>query len=91
VDEIISGSSDGSGEESFLLANGVETVAGIDAGSLVIFSGSESLHRVSPVCGPAPRINCILTFEQQSGQMANAYSLEKFFGRTVEEQQAHLL
>ena len=62
---------------------GVETVGGVCAGSLVFFSGRNSLHRVSPVAGDAPRINCILTYEEQPGQKANAYSLQKFFGRTL--------
>ena len=67
-------------------ALGVETVRDVSAGSLVFFSGRNSLHRVSPVVGKEPRINCILTYEEKPGQKANAYSLQKFFGRTAEEQ-----
>lgn len=40
--------------------------------------------------GPTPRVNAILTYEKRPGQLANPYSLQKFFGRTAEEQRAHL-
>jgi hypothetical protein len=59
----------------------VETPKGVGAGSLVFFAGRLSLHRVSPVKGPVPRINAILTYETEVGRTANAYSLKKFFGR----------
>jgi hypothetical protein len=39
--------------------------------------------------GSLPRINAILTYEKYPNQMANSYSLSKFFGRTDDEQQAH--
>jgi hypothetical protein len=63
-----------------------ETVPDIGAGSLVFFAGRLSMHRVAPVVGHAPRINAILTYEKKPGQRANPYSLEKFFGRTPQEQ-----
>jgi hypothetical protein len=69
---------------------GVESVTDLTAGSLVFFSGRLSMHRVSPVHGKRARINAILTYEKKPDQLANAYSLRKFFGRTVEEQQAHM-
>ena len=69
---------------------GAERVDGLAAGSLVFFAGRLSLHRVSPVRGPTPRVNAILTFEKRPGQLANPYSLQKFFGRTAKEQRAHL-
>jgi alkylated DNA repair dioxygenase AlkB len=56
-------------------------------GSLVVFSGRHSLHRVTPVLpGVSPRINVIFTYEKQQGAMANDYVLRKFFGRTANDQ-----
>lgn len=56
-------------------------------GSLVVFSGRYSLHRVTPVLpGVSPRINIIFTYEKQQEAMANDYVLRKFFGRTVDDQ-----
>ena len=52
-------------------ASAAERVAGVAAGSLVFFAGRLSLHRVSPVHGPRPRINAILTYEKEPGQLAN--------------------
>ena len=60
---------------------------GVGPGSLVIFSGRESLHRVTPV-GEGTRMNAIFTFEKEAGARPNSYSLQKFFGRTAEEQGA---
>ena len=37
----------------------------IQDGSLIIFSGRYSLHRVIPVIGFNPRINAILTYERK--------------------------
>jgi len=54
----------------------------VGPGSLVIFSGSRNLHRVTPVNATStPRINAIMTYETQPNQKPNAYSLSKFFGR----------
>ena len=52
-------------------ASAPERVTGVAAGSLVFFAGRLSLHRVSPVRGPRPRINAILTYEKEPGQLAN--------------------
>jgi hypothetical protein len=62
----------------------IETITepcAVGPGSLVIFSGSQHLHRVTPVQGLVPRINAIMTYEQAPHQKTNAYSLRKFFGR----------
>ena len=55
----------------------------IAAGSLVIFNGQHSLHRVTPIEGSVPRINIIFTFEREADVPTNPYMLEKFFGRRV--------
>ena len=52
-------------------AASAERIEGLTAGSLVLFAGRLSLHRVSPVRGPRPRINAILTYESEPGQLAN--------------------
>ena len=53
----------------------------LHGGSLVIFSGRLSMHRVAPVTGKPSRINAILTYEKAPGQKPHAYTLHKFFGR----------
>jgi len=61
----------------------VDVVDYLGVGSLVIFSGRLSMHRVSPLKAQPTRINAILTYEKETGQAPNAYSLRKFFGRSV--------
>lgn len=53
----------------------------VQPGSLIIFAGQRSLHRVAPVIAGPPRINAILTYELEPNQKPNAYSLRKFFGK----------
>ncbi len=60
---------------------GVVAVEGTGPGSLVVFAGRESLHRVSPVTTAPPRVNAILTYEALPGQRPGPYSLARFFGR----------
>ena len=59
----------------------VDCVDYLGVGSLVIFSGRLSMHRVKPLLGPPTRINAILTYEKEEGQAPKAYTLRKFFGR----------
>lgn len=54
---------------------------GAGPGSLIVFAGRNSLHRVSPVRGCRPRLNAIITFETEPGVTTNAYTLARFFGR----------
>jgi hypothetical protein len=63
--------------------SGVVTVDGIQPGSLIIFAGLQSLHRVTTITETPPRINAILTYETMPGQKLNDYSLQKFFGRHI--------
>jgi hypothetical protein len=60
---------------------GVVTVEGVKPGSLVVFAGQNSLHRVSTVTAGPARVNAILTYETQPNQRPGAYTLAKFFGR----------
>jgi len=66
------------------LSTGVVRVDDVKPGSLILFNGRNSLHRVSPVIGSRARINAILTYEQSPGKRLSAYSLSKFFGRSLE-------
>merc|ERR1712060_833896 len=50
-------------------------------GSLYLFAGNRSLHRVSPV-SRGQRINAIFTYVEEEGDRLNEYTLRKFFGRT---------
>ena len=59
----------------------VNNPCNVTPGSLVIFSGSDNLHRVTKVAGPRHRINTIMTYERKPNQKPNAYSLKTFFGR----------
>ena len=68
-------------------AKDVQLAHDLSPGSLVVFSGRHSLHRVTPVLpGCPPRINIIFTYEKEQGAMANDYVLRKFFGRTAADQ-----
>jgi len=53
----------------------------LSPGSLYLFAGSRSLHRVSPVT-QGKRINAIFTYVEAEGARLNEYTLRKFFGRT---------
>jgi hypothetical protein len=65
-------------------AEDVIRVGSVGPGSLIIFNGRHSLHRVTPVT-IGRRMNAILTYEQKCGQKLNAYGARTFFGRNVDE------
>jgi hypothetical protein len=52
-----------------------------EAGSLTLFSGHYSLHRVTPVIGATPRVIAVLSYEKEPGVMFNAYARKLFYGR----------
>jgi len=52
-------------------------------GMLALFRGGFSLHRVAPVKGETPRIQCIATFEKQPGMKASAESSMNIYGPRV--------
>mmetsp|Transcript_3161 Transcript_3161/g.6390 ORF Transcript_3161/g.6390 Transcript_3161/m.6390 type:complete len:322 (-) Transcript_3161:83-1048(-) len=62
---------------------GVEAATEAKMGSLIIFAGRMSMHRVTPVTSSSPRINAILHYEKAPGQRLGAYTLQRFFGREV--------
>ena len=52
-------------------------------GTLSIFSGSKSLHRVTPVEGPHSRLVAVLTFASQPGFCNSGRVQSLFWGRSV--------
>ena len=61
---------------------GVET---LDAtpGTLALFQGRHSIHRVAPVKGSQVRMIAILTYDEKPGQSMNAYTQKKFYDRAA--------
>ena len=52
-------------------------------GALAVFRGQHALHRVTPVSGPRPRINSVLTYGERPGMKLNQLTQELFYGRTA--------
>jgi hypothetical protein len=52
-------------------------------GTLAVFRGQHALHRVTPVSGPRPRINSVLTYGERPGMKLNQLTQELFYGRTA--------
>jgi hypothetical protein len=52
-------------------------------GTLAVFRGQHALHRVTPVSGPQPRINSVLTYGERPGMKLNRLTQELFYGRTA--------
>ena len=52
-------------------------------GTLAVFRGQHALHRVTPVSGPRPRINSVLTYGERPGMKLSRLTQELFYGRTA--------
>jgi hypothetical protein len=52
-------------------------------GTLAVFRGQHALHRVTPVSGPRPRINSVLTYGEHPRMKLNRLTQELFYGRTA--------
>ena len=52
-------------------------------GTLAVFRGQHALHRVTPVSGPRPRINSVLTYGERPGMKLKPLTQELFYGRTA--------
>jgi hypothetical protein len=52
-------------------------------GTLAVFRGQHALHRVTPVSGPRPRVNSVLTYGERPGMKLNQLTQELFYGRTA--------
>ena len=51
------------------------------AGDLLLFCGNRSIHRVTPVVGPRPRLLAVLAYDLEPGKVLNEYTRMKFYGR----------
>jgi hypothetical protein len=56
-------------------------------GTLTLFRGRYSLHRVTPVQGQRPRFNAVLAYVDQPNVEFSAYARQLFYGRTSAEPQ----
>ena len=52
-------------------------------GTLAVFRGQHALHRVTPVSGPRPRVNSVLTYGEHPGMKLSKLTQELFYGRTA--------
>jgi len=52
-------------------------------GTLAVFRGQHALHRVTPVSGPRPRINSVLTYGEHPDMKLNELTQKLFYGRTA--------
>jgi hypothetical protein len=50
---------------------------------MVALAGQHALHRVTPVIGPRPRINSVLTYGERPGMKLNELTRKLFYGRTA--------
>jgi hypothetical protein len=48
-----------------------------------VFRGQHALHRVTPVSGPRPRINSMLTYGEHPGMKLTELTQKLFYGRTA--------
>jgi len=52
-------------------------------GTLAVFRGQHALHRVTPVSGPRPRINSVLTYGEHPGMKLTELTQKLFYGRAT--------
>jgi hypothetical protein len=53
----------------------------MDIGALVMFRGRYTLHRVTPVEGPEPRLVAVLSYDPEPGVMLSEHNRVLFYGR----------
>ena len=58
-------------------------ILNMGAGTLVLFQGRHSIHRVTPVKGKRTRMIAILTYDEKPGQSMNEFTQKKFYGRAA--------
>ncbi|XP_031561153.1 uncharacterized protein LOC116297130 [Actinia tenebrosa] len=61
--------------------HGVQVADQLEAGTLSIFCGHNSLHRVTKIVGQKPRYLAVLSYENEPNVHLNEYTKMKFFGR----------
>jgi hypothetical protein len=52
-------------------------------GTLAVFRGQHALHRVTPVGGPRPRVNSVLTYGERPDMKLSELTQKLFYGRTA--------
>ena len=62
--------------------NAVRTLD-INPGTLVIFRGRHSIHRVTQIGGPTPRMMAILSYDSRPGAMMTEATRLRFYGRVA--------
>lgn len=50
-------------------------------GALVLFRGSRTLHRVTPVAGPRPRLIGVFSYAPEPGRALDPHTRQTFYGR----------
>jgi hypothetical protein len=63
-------------------AEGVRRLA-MPPGTLVLFQGRTSLHRVTPVEGATPRLIAVLSYDTEPGVMLTEHNRRLFYGRVA--------
>ena len=53
------------------------------AGALVIFQGSTTLHRVTPVHGAEPRLVVVFSYSPEPGAEVSVHDRKTFYGRVA--------
>jgi len=51
------------------------------AGTLALFEGRHSIHRVTPVLGRRPRVNAVLTYAREPGHRLTELTRDLFYGK----------
>ena len=80
----------GAGDENYpgvarVIAGGRKGVRRLafDAGTLALFRGHFSLHRVTPVRGPRPRLAAVLSYVREPNVTFTPYARRLFYGRAA--------
>ena len=66
---------------------GVRTMTG-EPGTLALFRGHSSPHRVTPVTGSRLRINAVLSYASVPGHRLHAAAYPLFYGRAPDEEES---
>jgi hypothetical protein len=68
-----------------LLSGSMENVIPFpsEPGTLALFRGQYSIHRVTPIGGDRPRLNVVFAYADRSGAKLTEYTQQLFYGRTA--------
>jgi hypothetical protein len=61
--------------------DGILTMDG-QPGTLALFAGRHSIHRVTPIQGKTPRVNAVLAYAQEPGHRLTPLNRELFYGHS---------